>query len=68
MPSSRGAKKAAKTKWKRASLISKRSSSGLPHPRRGGRAVSSPHRSSRQGERRHLEDEDCHLEDEAALT
>ena len=48
MPSSRGARKAAKTKRKPASLISKRSSSGLPRPRRGGRAVSSPHRSSRQ--------------------
>ena len=50
MPSSRGAKKAAQRRptLKPASLISKRSSSGLLHPRRGGRGVSSPHRSSRQ--------------------
>ena len=49
MPSSRGAKKAAQRRptLKPASLISKRSSNGLLHPRRGGREVSSRHRTNR---------------------
>ena len=71
MPSSRGAKKAAQRRptLKPASLTSKRSSNGLLHSRRGGEGCHPAIEPTKiRWQRPHLEDEDCHLEDKAALT
>ena len=70
MRSSRGAKKAAQRRptLKPASLICKRSSSGLLHPGGAGERCHPGPNTEIRWEGRHLEDEDCHLEDEAAFT